>query len=112
MKVIVTGASGFIGGKLCARLTSDGHDVVACSRSRVEQPGIFYAPAPELGRGCDTLHCISKLHGCLKEQSLEPVLKGALLKTLEWFWLGRDLDWTPPFSMEEGLRRALAEVKE
>jgi len=49
MRVLVTGASGFVGGHLIRRLTDAGHEVIACSRSRVEQPGIFYVAAPELG---------------------------------------------------------------
>ena len=53
MKVLVTGASGFVGSMLCARLAEAAHDVVACSRSRVEQPGIFYVPSPELGPEAD-----------------------------------------------------------
>ena len=53
MKVLITGASGFIGSPLCDTLCDTGHVVVAGSRSRVEKPGIFYAPAPELGPAAD-----------------------------------------------------------
>ena len=53
MKVLVTGASGFVGSMVCARLAEAAHDVVACSRSRVEQPGIFYVRSPELGPEAD-----------------------------------------------------------
>ena len=53
MKVLVTGAAGFIGSMLCVRLAEAAHEVIACSRSRVEQPGIFYVPATELGPGTD-----------------------------------------------------------
>ncbi len=53
MKVLVTGASGFVGSKLCPWLASGRHEVVACSRSRVEQPGIFYVASPQLGRAAD-----------------------------------------------------------
>ena len=53
MKVLVTGASGFVGSMVCARLSEAAHDVVACSRSRVEQPGIFYVASPELGPEAD-----------------------------------------------------------
>jgi nucleoside-diphosphate-sugar epimerase len=48
VKVLVTGAAGFIGGPLCGKLRSAGREVTACSRSRVEQPGIFYVRSPEL----------------------------------------------------------------
>lgn len=53
MKVLVTGAAGFIGGSLCGKLRDVGHEVTACSRSRVEQPGIFYVRSPELGPEAD-----------------------------------------------------------
>ena len=53
MKILVTGASGFVGSMVCARLSEAAHDVVACSRSRVEQPGIFYVASPELGPEAD-----------------------------------------------------------
>jgi len=53
MKVFVTGATGFIGGPLCIRLQKAGLDVIACSRSRVEQAGLFYVPGPELSSRAD-----------------------------------------------------------
>jgi nucleoside-diphosphate-sugar epimerase len=53
MKVVVTGASGFLGRYLINVLRDSGHEVTAASRSRVEIPGIFYAPAPELGPRAD-----------------------------------------------------------
>ena len=53
MRVLITGAAGFIGGSLCGRLRDVGHEVTACSRSRVEQPGIFYVRSPELGPESD-----------------------------------------------------------
>jgi nucleoside-diphosphate-sugar epimerase len=53
MRVLVTGASGFVGRHLIRALRDAGHEVAACSRSRVEQPGIFYVVSPELGPGAD-----------------------------------------------------------
>lgn len=53
MNVLVTGAAGFIGSSLCDKLRSDSHEVTACSRSRVEQPGLFYVRSPELGPEAD-----------------------------------------------------------
>jgi len=49
MKVLVTGASGFIGGPLCARLCGISHEVIACRRSRVEQPGFFMSARQNSG---------------------------------------------------------------
>jgi nucleoside-diphosphate-sugar epimerase len=53
MKILVTGASGFIGEPLCSERLVTKHGLVACSRSRVEKPGIFYVRSPELGPEAD-----------------------------------------------------------
>ena len=53
MKILVTGASGFVGNFLLAALGDAGHEVRAASRSRVEQQGIDYVLAPELGPDAD-----------------------------------------------------------
>jgi len=53
VNVLVTGSAGFIGGPLCDKLRDVGHKATACSRSRVEQPGIFYVRSPELGPEAD-----------------------------------------------------------
>jgi nucleoside-diphosphate-sugar epimerase len=53
MKILVTGASGFVGGSLLVTLRERGNKVTAASRSRVEQPGIFYVRSPELGLEAD-----------------------------------------------------------
>jgi len=53
MKILVTGASGFIGSFLLTALRDAGHEVRAASRSRVEQRGIDYVSAPELGPDAD-----------------------------------------------------------
>ena len=59
MKVLVTGASGFVGGILTDTLRICGHEVTAVSRSRVEQPGIFYVASPELGPEVDWTPALS-----------------------------------------------------
>jgi len=53
MKILVTGASGFIGNFLLAALRDAAHEVRAASRSRVAQRGIDYVSAPELGPDAD-----------------------------------------------------------
>ena len=53
MRVLVTGATGLIGKSLLVALRDRGHEVTAASRSRVEQPGIFYVRSPELGPKTD-----------------------------------------------------------
>jgi nucleoside-diphosphate-sugar epimerase len=53
MKILVTGASGFIGNFLLTALRDAGHEVRAASRSRVAQRGIDYVSAPELGPDAD-----------------------------------------------------------
>ena len=61
MKVLVTGASGFVGSMVCARLSDAAHEVIATSRSRVEQPGIFYVCSPELGPEADWSDALSDI---------------------------------------------------
>lgn len=53
MRALVTGASGFVGANLIEVLKDAGNKVIATSRSRVEQPGIFYVASPELGPEAD-----------------------------------------------------------
>ena len=53
MKILATGASGFIGNFLLAALRDAGHEVRAASRSLVEKQGIDYVSAPELGPDAD-----------------------------------------------------------
>ena len=59
MKILVTGASGFIGRALCASLAQAGHVVNACSRSAMEERGFVYIPAPELGPDADWTRALS-----------------------------------------------------
>ena len=59
MKILVTGTSGFIGNFLLAALRDAAHEVRAASRSRVEQQGIDYVLAPELGPDADWSHALN-----------------------------------------------------
>lgn len=61
MKVLVTGASGFVGKSLLGALRDRGHEVIAASRSRVEQPGIFYVRSPELGSEADWIDALADI---------------------------------------------------
>jgi nucleoside-diphosphate-sugar epimerase len=51
MRVLVTGASGFIGGALCAELVGRGHDVVALVRREGSEPPATRAVAGDLADG-------------------------------------------------------------
>jgi nucleoside-diphosphate-sugar epimerase len=53
LKVLVTGASGFIGSQLVSLLVSRGHEVVATSRRPVDFAGAQWRLSPELGSGSD-----------------------------------------------------------
>jgi uncharacterized protein YbjT (DUF2867 family) len=54
MKILVTGATGFIGSALCARLASEGHDVLRVSRRPLPKGGVVLdmakATEPEIWR--------------------------------------------------------------
>jgi nucleoside-diphosphate-sugar epimerase len=53
VKVVVTGASGFIGSHLLPLLVRRGCEVVAASRQPVALPGVVSRHSPELGPGSD-----------------------------------------------------------
>lgn len=53
MRILVTGASGFVGHQLVMSLHASGRTVVAASRFRIESLGILYVPSPELGPEAD-----------------------------------------------------------
>ena len=63
MRVLVTGASGFVGKSLLGALRDRSREVIAASRSRVEQPGIFYVRSPELGPDADWSAILADIDG-------------------------------------------------
>jgi len=53
LKVVVTGASGFIGSHLLPLLAARGDEVVAASRTPVAFPDVAWRPSPDLGPSSD-----------------------------------------------------------
>ncbi len=84
MKVLVTGASGFVGSALCAHLTAKGQAVVGAMRSIPDRPlpGVEYRVVT--GLNVDTnwresftganvvVHCAARVH-IMNETSINPL---------------------------------------
>jgi hypothetical protein len=68
MKILVTGASGFVGKSSLVAFRDCGHEVTAASRSRVEQPGIFYVRSPEPGPKTDLASSDSSRLGTVQSE--------------------------------------------
>ena len=59
--ILVTGAAGFIGTTICHKLAEAERDVVACTRSRHENPGISSVPSPDLGPKADWTEALQEV---------------------------------------------------
>jgi nucleoside-diphosphate-sugar epimerase len=62
MKVLVTGASGFVGSILCDKLAESGYEIVACSRSDKNESKHDFIRSPELGPEADWSHALYNVH--------------------------------------------------
>src|SRR5687767_4466392 len=62
MRILITGASGFIGSALSARLAADGHDIVAVSRS-APAPGVARHVAMDISRAISPADWLAPLEG-------------------------------------------------
>lgn len=84
MKVLLTGASGFIGTALGARLVAHGFDVIGVGRRmpNTPVPGVYYRTVGELGTSTDwceallgvqaIIHCAARVHA-MCDQAQEPL---------------------------------------
>ena len=84
MRVLVTGASGHVGGTIARALIGDGHDVVALSRRWVKLPGLAHSHMVDIGapglvdhiaaRPCDAIvHAAASMAGDPHDLSLSQV---------------------------------------
>jgi UDP-4-keto-D-QuiNAc 4-reductase len=84
MKVLVTGASGFVGNALCAYLVGKGHAVRGAIRNKQEKPlpGVEYQIVSDMSIGANwrglltdinvVVHCAARVH-VMKEASVDPL---------------------------------------
>ena len=61
MKILVSGASGFIGTSLCQRFVEDNREVTACCRSQLAAPGVTFLPSPQLGPKADWTEALQEV---------------------------------------------------
>ena len=59
--ILVTGAAGFIGTTICHKLAEAERDVVACTRSRHEIPGVSTVPSTDLGPKADWTEALQEV---------------------------------------------------
>jgi len=84
MKVLVTGASGFVGSALCAHLVAKGHTVRGAVRNTQGKPlpGVEYQIVSDMSIGANwrevltdinvVVHCAARVH-VMKEASVDPL---------------------------------------
>jgi nucleoside-diphosphate-sugar epimerase len=84
MKVLVTGASGFVGSALCAHLVTEGHVVIGAVRNMRGKPllGVGYQIVSDMSIGSNwrevltdinvVVHCAARAH-VMKEASVDPL---------------------------------------
>ena len=84
MKVLVTGASGFVGSALCAHLVTEGHVVIGTVRNVPGKPlpGVEYQIISDVSIGANwrevltdinvVVHCAARVH-VMKEASVDPL---------------------------------------
>lgn len=78
MRVLVTGASGFIGSHLLPALSATGHDVVAASRTPGDRKAFEWRTAPELGPDADWSDCLRHAEALVHLAGLARVSAGRI----------------------------------
>jgi uncharacterized protein len=107
MRVLVTGATGFIGRALVPRLQRDGHAVVAWARSEVRARGLLGAEVEIVPAGAGVEALVRTLERCDAVVNLagEPILGG------RWTPARRKMLEDSRVTVTQDLVRAMAAAK-
>lgn len=104
MKILVTGATGFVGTKLCHKLFADNHEVIALTRSKVKALAHFSLPIAAITEQELSLEFINSLDGVIN-------LKGENIAAKRWSQKQKNLIWSSRVDGTKNLVKLLNERK-
>ncbi len=83
MRVLLTGASGFLGSALCVKLADEQYNVIVCSRCRIKKPGIVWVRSPELGPEADWSKALAEIDAVVHLAGLAHIISEQVNPAIE-----------------------------